>query len=79
MTTLIPCRRCTVCVGLTHHWMVDVPDEDPPSYCYICKHCPVVGDECTTCDGGDEADPDCPACYGEGVVVCGVREDTSDD
>lgn len=73
------CRRCTVCDGLTHHWYVEADDWDNPSYTYVCKHCPVVGDECQTCDGGDDADADCPTCQGEGVIPCGVRDDEDED
>ena len=72
------CRRCSVCDGATHHWMVDTDEQDPPRWDYACKHCPVIGNSCTTCDGDDEADPDCVACHGEGAVVCGIREDDDD-
>jgi hypothetical protein len=73
MSETMSCRRCTVCDGLTHHWLCAPEDADPPTYGYGCKHCPVVGNECETCDGGDDADAECPTCHGEGVVPCGVR------
>ena len=75
MSHVSTCRRCTLCDGLTHHWLPDIDDNDPPLYCYACKHCPAIGNSCTWCEGDDDADPECPVCHGEGVLVCGERNE----
>jgi hypothetical protein len=69
------CRRCSDCVGMSHHWMADPMPEDDPEWApgdYACKHCEQRGDGCEACAGdgyldGDEAKP-CLACKQEGVV-----------
>jgi hypothetical protein len=47
-----PCRRCSVCEGLEHHWLPDCDDEtgDP---IMVCKHCPATRDYT---DEDDEVD-----------------------
>jgi hypothetical protein len=63
-----PCRRCSDCEGMSHHWM-DNPDfgsegqdAEHPEATHICKHCEVVGVECEWCDGEG-----CYLCDDEGV------------
>lgn len=83
------CRRCSDCVGSDHHWMqnddfgcaaIDEPDRpDATGNEYVCKHCPVVGDDCTKCGGNGEMDGHdkegrpivlpCEKCNGHGVFV----------
>ena len=65
---LIVCRWCSVCEGMAHHWM----EEPTLTKDYVCKHCPAIGRVCDACEGGDEADQDCPICQGDGVIRCGA-------
>jgi hypothetical protein len=67
------CRRCTVCDGMTHHWIEHIEESDPPTYSHACKHCLAVGMICDECDEGlDEDGEICPTCDGE--AVCYVRD-----
>lgn len=70
------CRRCSECVGMSHHWMAEpLPPDEPDEYLpgdYACKHCEQRGDSCDTCAGdgclgGNEAEQ-CPDCNSEGVI-----------
>lgn len=69
------CRRCSECVGMTHHWIEGddfTGDNETGGPEYVCKHCECPGRECDHC-GGDgcldvEDDDLCPLCSGEGVV-----------
>lgn len=70
---------CSICDGLTHHWVADPPDD--MRYTHACKHCPVVGDMCETChETGLVNGVECPACQAEGVIPCGFEpwEDRDD-
>ena len=76
------CRRCSECLGNSHHWL-DNPDggndpaesEHDPERTHICKHCDAVGDECDECGGSGRGEcvgrdyENCCVCDGEGVVV----------
>jgi hypothetical protein len=71
----IMCRRCSNCVGMSHHWIADPmapDDEEFQSGDYACKHCEQRGDGCDECNGdgyleGHESKP-CTVCNQEGVV-----------
>jgi len=82
------CRRCTVCDGMTHHWLEEVEEADEPTYTHVCQHCEAVGFACDWCDGSGLADEEddgeerCDVCHGEGVtyvrdmpacVICDAR------
>ena len=79
----MPCRRCSECEGMTHHWLPDCDDAVPPTYTAVCKHCEAVGDECPVCaDNEDDLEEDdleedeeeleaaelCRCCHGAGIV-----------
>ena len=66
------CRRCSECVGMSHHWMLECDEKSPQGF-FRCKHCDTVGMECALCDGSGRDNPlskdaICPECDGEGVV-----------
>jgi len=75
MTTHTECRRCSGCVGMSHHWMADPLSLDDPEWMpgdYACKHCEQRGEGCEDCAGdgyqmGDESQP-CKTCGEEGVI-----------
>lgn len=79
--TTTQCRRCSVCVGQSHHWL-DNPDcmrydsetglalNDDGEVVnvfatHVCKHCPALGDEC-------------PACQGAGLIEHGTGQPNSE-
>lgn len=66
------CRRCSECVGCSHHWIEDMLDPDDDEFepgDYGCKHCHRRGDWCKTCCGEGLVDGEgCTTCDGEGVV-----------
>jgi hypothetical protein len=72
------CRRCTVCEGMTHHWLEGCEDSADPTYTHGCKHCLAVGFACDWCDGSGLAEEEdgetlCNLCHGEGVLyVCDI-------
>ena len=72
---LMTCRRCSVCVGMDHHWLEDVDEADPPAYTHRCKHCPALGLLCDDCDNAYGEETDCDACLKAGVVVAGEDDD----
>lgn len=69
------CRRCSVCEGMSHHWIADPRDPDDDEWEpgeYACKHCDQRGDGCNECSGdgyleGDESQL-CWTCAAEGVI-----------
>ena len=62
------CRRCTECIGASHHWIAD-PQADPDLPEYGCKHCSQRGCECSACGGAGR-----PLCNGEGVIATSTAE-----
>jgi len=78
MVQKVKCRRCSECPNSNHHWLPNSDfgnDEDPEAEHtmrdYVCKHCPMVGNECPACFGSGETDDEdgpCPDCDGEGVI-----------
>jgi len=62
--TVGPCRRCSVCEGMTHHWMDNEDCSGPDDPSHVCKHCDAVGDFCDECDGAG-----CAHCNGDGVLL----------
>jgi hypothetical protein len=66
----MPCRRCTVCECMSHHWLEEIEDADPHTYTHACKHCEAVGMLCDDCDAGlrDDDETLCPTCQGESVI-----------
>lgn len=69
------CRRCSDCVGMSHHWMdnTDFGDEDERiennSTTHVCKHCEAMGDECGECNGEGEVDTGGQTPWGEWISV----------
>src|SRR5574338_1654408 len=83
------CRRCTECVGMTHHWMPDMRDPEGDDFepgDYGWKYCGVRGVECPDCGGegvidtggslpwGEWVGVGCEVCKAEGVVPMSDRE-----
>lgn len=66
----MPCRRCSVCEDMAHHWLEDIDEADPPTYVYVCKHCDAVGDMCPECMDED-GEHDCEVCHGTTVIYLG--------
>lgn len=77
MTEIVKCRRCSECKNYSHHWLPNPDfgnDEDEEAEHsmreYVCKHCPMTGNECPECYGSGATEPDdvCSSCDGEGVI-----------
>ena len=74
-----PCRRCSVCDGLPHHWLEHIEDADDPTYTHHCKHCAAVGMLCDECENAFEDDGPCTTCDQVGVVFVRYLEDGEED
>jgi hypothetical protein len=60
------CPKCEVCKGCSHHWLYNTAPQARSTH--VCKHCPVVGDECAVCNGDG-----CHECDGEGVILAAAQ------
>jgi len=61
-------RKCPVCAGASHHWLVSSDFVDPKDPAFECAHCDAVGDPCPECGFLEDAPGGCPVCHDEGVV-----------